>query len=309
MVTTLAKSGLSSGNKTKRLHALLWGPPGSWKTVMAHGMPNTRTIDFDDGMQSVEWAILAGKIKKSMNEVVFETILPTGKDKDGVATMLDKATDVIDKWLEEESIPENEWEEYCKETHGLDVPYPQHWDTLIIDSASGLNEAAIVLGLKENNRLNQSESWKAWKSDGWRVRPMRIQDWGSAGHLEVKFIEMCRAIGKNVIVIAHQYENTDDKGTVISYDPLLIGQNRQLVPKDFDEVWYAHITGTRQEPVGKIQTTNGGKRNCGSRLGCLNPIEVLNFYKFREKVAKFYGIDPELLWTAAATEEEVVTGL
>jgi len=63
MATTLAESGLSAG-KIRRLHVIIFGPPGSWKTVMAHGMPNTRTVDFDDGLQSVEWAILEGKIKK-----------------------------------------------------------------------------------------------------------------------------------------------------------------------------------------------------------------------------------------------------
>jgi replication-associated recombination protein RarA len=84
MATNLAESGLSSGNKTKRLHVLLWGPPGSWKTVMAHGMPNTRTIDFDDGLQSVEWAILAGKIKKELSDIIYKTILPDGRDKQSI---------------------------------------------------------------------------------------------------------------------------------------------------------------------------------------------------------------------------------
>lgn len=303
MVTTLAESGLSSGNKTKRLQVLLWGPPGSWKTVMAHGMPNTRTIDFDDGMQSVEWAILEGVIDKSLDEIVYETMLPSGGKRD-LLNLLDEATDRIDAWISEEEIPSEDWEDHCRTEHG--VLYPQMWDTLIIDSASGLGEASIVKGLDENRRLNLSKSWESWIESGWRVRPMRVQDWGSGAYLQYKFIEQCRSHGKNVVVIAHEYNTTDDNGTIISIDPLMIGQNRQQVPKAFDEVWYAHITGTRLKPEGKIQTTIGNKKRCGTRLGCLEPLDVLDYNALREKVAAFYKINPKDLWTAKATEEEAI---
>ena len=252
---------------------------------MAHGMPNTRTIDFDDGLQSVEWAILAGKIKKELSEIIYKTILPDGRDKSSILLMLDEASDQIDEWLADGT----------------------EWDTLIIDSASGLNEASIVKGLDENRRLGQSKSWADWRTSGWTVRPMRIQDWGSAGYLQLKFIEWCRSLNKNIVIIAHEYNNTDERGVTVSYEPLLIGQNRQLVPKSFDEVWYAHMAGTRQQPVGKIQTTSGGKRHCGSRIGCLDPIEVLDFYAFRDKVAKFYKIPAEDLWTAKATKEDAMS--
>lgn len=301
MVTTLAESGLSSGNKIKRLQVLLWGSPGSWKTVMAHGMPNTRTIDFDDGMQSVEWAILAGHIKKSLDEIVYETMLPSGPKKE-LLLLLDKATDRIDDWIKEESIPSDDWEEYCRETHN--TLYPQFWDTLIIDSASGLGEASIVKGLDENRRLELSKSWAGWLDSGWRIRPMRVQDWGAGAYLQYKFIEQCRSYGKNVVIIAHEYKDTDELGTTIAYEPLLIGQNRQQVPKAFDEVWYAHITGTRKKPEGHIQTTHGSKRRCGTRLGCIDPIDTLDYYELRKKVAAFYKIPAEDLWTAKATKEE-----
>lgn len=279
MSTTLAESGISSG-KTTRLRTLLYGPPGSAKTVTAHGMPNTRTIDFDGGMQSVEWAILNGIIDKKLEDIIFETILATGKN-DETINMLDRATDQIEEWLDDGTT----------------------WDTLIIDSASGLTEASIVKGLKENNRLKSSKSFADWKP-GWSVRPMRMQDWGSAGYLQMKFIEMCKSLDKNLILIAHEYVNTSDTGSIISIDPLLIGQNRQTVPGHFDEVWYAHVTGNRKAPEFKIQTTPDSKRRCSSRLGCLDPIEELNYKSLRAKVAKFYSIPAETLWTAATTREE-----
>jgi len=294
-LTTLAESGMSTGNLT-RLQVILFGPLGKSKTVSAHAMPNTRTIDFDDGIQSVEWAIKEGVIKKELHEIVYETILPSDA-KEQSTTMLDRATDKIDEWLDDEKVPTDEWSDYCMAKPGITVPYPQRWDTLIIDSASGLTEASIILGLKENKRVGQSKSWDAWKK-GHHVRPMRIQDWGSAGYLQAKFIEDNRLIEKNLVVICHQYDNTDDTGNTISIDPSLIGQNRQGVPKSFDEVWYAFTQGTRSKPEFRIQTTPGANKNCRSRLGCLDPVEILDFYAIRKKVAEFYQVDEEILWTS-----------
>lgn len=300
-MTTLAQSGLSAG-KIKRLQVIIYGPPGKSKTVSAHSMPNTRTIDFDDGMQSVEWAIRSGTIKKEAHEIVYETIVPAKAKADSIM-MLDQATDAIDDWLKDEGVPKDEWANYCCGKYELDRPYPQFWDTLIIDSASGLNEASIIKGLHENNRLGLSKSWESWKK-GHTVRPMRLQDWGSAGYLQARFIEECRALDKNLVVICHEYQNTDDAGNIISTDPSMIGKNRQDVTKVFDEVWYAFTEGTRTDPKFRIQTTPGSKKNCRSRLGCLDPVEILDYYAIRKKVADFYEIPEEGLWTGEFTEEE-----
>ena len=137
-VTTLAESGLSSAESGRRLQVLLYGPPGTWKTVNAHHMPRTRTIDLDDGMQSVEWAILAGKLPKTMEEIVYRTILPPHNLDAKQNNVLQEAQDTLDFWLEEEELPADEW-------HGR---YEQQWDTLIIDSLSALTEASIGHGLR-----------------------------------------------------------------------------------------------------------------------------------------------------------------
>jgi len=300
-LTTLAQSGLSTG-KIVRLQTIIYGPPGKSKTVSAHGMPNTRTIDFDDGMQSVEWAIRSGTIKKEPHEIVFETITPSKAKLDSIL-MLDKATDAIDAWLKDEEVSSEQWDEYCCTTYELDIAYPQFWDTLIIDSMSGQSEASIIKGLHENNRLGLSKSWESW-GKGHKVRPMRIQDWGSAGYLQARFIEQCRGLDKNLVIICHEYNNTDDAGNTISIDPAMIGQNRQGVTKVFDEVWYAFTDGTRADPKFRIQTTPGSKKNCRSRLGCLDPVEILDYYAIRKKVAEFYEIPEEGLWTGEFTEEE-----
>lgn len=287
--TTLAESGLGSGGTAnpRRLNLLLYGPPGTAKTVNAHGLPNTRTLDFDNGMQSVEWAIRKGILKKDLSEIVFKTILPDPTNPKSTA-VLDEASDTIDEWLAEEDLDPSEW----------DRPYPQHWDTLIIDSGSALTDATVIKALKENDRLGLSKSFERFTSKGLSVTPMMIQDWGSASSLFQKFINNARSIGKNVVLICHEYAETDENGNVTSYDPLLIGQLRAKIPKDFDEVWYAHTKGNRNDPQFLFQTTPDPKHHLRSRLGCLDPVEEANFPEIKKKIARFYDVPEEKLWVA-----------
>ncbi len=308
MTTTLAQSGLSASPENrlpgwvKRLHALIYSPPKKGKTVFAHHMPNTRTLDFDDGMQAVEWAIKSGLLKKTMEEIAYETILPPRNEKTGTP-ILDLAAKQVEEWIKEEDIPPEKW----------DKIYPQFWDTLIIDSATTLTEASIIKGLKENESLKLSKSWGRFKGRG-KVRPMRQQDWGAAAYLFMDFISTCRSIGKNVIVLAHEYHTyrEDDEGnnTLVSIDPLVIGQLRQRFAGSFDECWYMRTTGTRVAPKYEIQTTPDSLRNLGSRLGCFDSLEKkFDFYAMKKKVAKFYGVPEDLLWRAAHGSEEVAEAM
>lgn len=297
MTTTLAQSGLSAANpnKVKRLHALIVGAPGHRKTVTAHHMPRTRTIDFDDGMQSVEWAILAGVIKKEMNEIVYETVVRDKIEKrevgkkiiESTVEQLHRATDQVDEWIEEEDIPTEEW----------DKPYPQFWDTLIIDSASFMTDAAIELGLIENDRLDMSRTLKDQRSKGTILTPMRVQDWGAASTLFMKAIKQWKSLGKNLIVIAHEYEKTTDSGMVLAYQPAVIGQLRSKLPGAFDEVWYTKPKGSRDKYTINFVTGGDAKREAKTRLGCLDYEEEADFEHIKKKVAKFYGVKPEQLWT------------
>jgi hypothetical protein len=290
--TTLAQTGLSVLGSGKRLELLLYGPPGTWKTVNAHQLPRTRTLDFDDGLQSVEWAILAGVLDKRFEDIVYRTILPPIKGGDKKNFVAQAGLDQVDEWLAEEDLPDDEW----------DQPYDKYWDTLIIDSASALTDASAVQGLRENDRLGLSHSWERVKDRG--LRPMKVQDWGAASFLFMKFITYCRTIGKNLVVIAHERKTTDDEGSLIAIEPNVIGQLRESLPKDFDEVWYARIKGTKKQAKGIFQTKPDIHRRLRSRLGCLDADEDANFMAIKKKVSDFYKVPEELLWVAAHGSEE-----
>jgi hypothetical protein len=282
---TLADSAISTNpKKPRRLNLLLWGPPGTGKTVIAHSLPRTRTLDLDDGLQSVEWAIKQGIIDRRLDEVVKRTLIPPEDDRKN--NILDEMTKQIDEWLEEE-----------RENPSME------WDTLIIDSATALTEASIVLGLKENARLDISKSWGMVRG-GLTARAMRIQDWGTAAHLFKKFIIQCKGLGKNIVLIAHEREQTDDEGTLMALEPAVIGQLRNQLPGMFGEVWYCHTAGSRKKVTRQFQTEPDRLRRCQSKLGCLDPIEEADFSAIKAKVAKFYGVDPEKLWTTKIPHHE-----
>lgn len=290
-MTTLAESGLSSGNRKspKRLEALLIGAPGTRKTVIAHSMPRTRTLDFDNGLQSVEWAILAGKINKRLEDIVYETILPKSAGEEGMAEMLNRACDIVDAWIEEED-------------KGPDF----EWDTLIVDSASFMTDAAIGLALTENARVGISEALKNAhkgmtkdaRERGLYVVPMRIQDWGSASNLFMKAVRQWKAIGKNLIITAHEYERTTDEGMILSIQPNVIGQLREKLPAAFDEVWYTVLKATTKEVMVRLRVHPDAKREAKTRLGCLDLEEDADFLAIRKKVAGFYKVPEEMLWAA-----------
>jgi len=298
MTTTLAKSGLSSAERThpKRLQVLLVGAPGSRKTVISHSMPRTRTIDFDDGMQSVEWAVLAGVLGKSLEEIVYETVLPNSINEEGMAEMLNHACDVEDEWIRDEDIPPEEW----------DRAYPQFWDTLVIDSASFMMDGALGLALTENQRVELSKSLsvgraglsKARRERGLYIVPMRIQDWGSAGNLFLKCIRQWKKLGKNLIITAHEYYNFDDAGTLLGIQPNVVGQLRQKLPAAFDEVWYTKIKATAKDVDVVLRVAPDAKREARTRLGCLDHEEPADFNVLRAKVAKFYKRPEDDLWRA-----------
>lgn len=306
MTTTLGDTGLSASHREfiRRLHLFLFGPYKVGKSIAAHQMPNTRTLDFDNGMLSIEWAVRAGIIPKELHEMPFETILPSGaRDKD----LLDRALAKINEWITEEDIPEDEWEAYCIEDLGLKRPYPQRWDTLIVDSMTGFNEGAINQSMFEMGGYKLSKSWDQWGTGtgALKVRPSKIQDYGGAANLTEQFITELRKLPKNIVVVAHDYTDTDDDGKIIAVQPLLWGAARTRVPAMFDEVWYMQTRGNYKNPEFVAQTSPDSVRRCGSRLGCLDPSLVLDFPAIRKTIAEFYEVAEEDLWNTAHGTAEV----
>lgn len=126
---------------------------------------------------------------------------------------------------------------------------------------------------------------------------MRVQDWGNASALFQKAIAQWKSLGKNLILIAHQYNNTDDDGALIAQEPLFIGQLRSKVPAMVDECWYAKaILGTKGIRVVFRTTPDGKRESMKSRSGCLDAEEPADFYAIRRKIASFYDVPEADIW-------------
>jgi len=248
-------------------------------------------------MQSVEWAVKAGIIQRDLNDIVYETIKPSLNPKRDKKNPLQLAMDQVEKWIEEEDMPEGEWTEYCLSL-GFNTPYTQLWDTLIIDSETFLKDAAINLGMQEAGRMGLSKSWADYKGGVLDTNKMTYPDWGAASKLIWKFNEWAVNLGKNVVVTVHEYTETDESGNLVAIAPNTIGQLRQQLPALFDEFWGVDVSGTRDKPKYRIQTSPGLKKALGSRLGCLDPLEDADFEAIKDKVCKFYGVKKDILWKA-----------
>lgn len=249
---------------------MLYGPPGSGKTVFAHNWPRTRTLDLDQGMQSVAWAIREGIIKgKTLDEIVYATITESDRKKGRVqkSTAWDRCTDKLDEWLDASD----------------------EWDTLIVDSATALNALAINAALDANATLGLSKSKQDSKTSNLTI--LRMQDWGSAMSMFTDFIDWLRSSdfeGKTIILIAHEYETTDSAGSLVRYDPLLIGQLRSRITKDFGEVYYCTVEGTRAAPKYIIQTQKDARHNCKSRYGCLPDKMPQDYNEWKKTIEDYW---------------------
>jgi len=249
---------------------LFWGPPGSGKTVFAHAFPRTRTLDLDQGIESVAWAIKSGLIKKKLSDIVYRTVVEQDINKGHVqkSTALDECTDILDEWAQE-----------------LD-----EFDTLIIDSGTTLTDYVINSGLDQTAKLGMSKSKQNAKDAG-GMRVMRQQDWGGASSLFQDMFNWLRGSDfedKTIILICHEYELKTDAGNVKKLLPLLIGQLRQRIPKDFGEVYHFSVRGTKDKPEYVMQTAKDALHDCKSRYGCLPAVMPTDYNLWRKTIDEFW---------------------
>lgn len=258
---------LSDRKRAEHVQALLWGPPKVGKTILAHTFPRTRTLDFDNGMESVLTAADEGWIDVDKDEIVYATITEENREEYGyvaVPTALDKATMVMEQWVSDD--------EY------------DNWDTLILDSVTSLCEYALDRALYNLNKLDGYTKSKN-RGDRVHMRIMAQQDWGPAMSLVSNFIEECRRYtDKNIVVIAHEHQQTTESGHVTYRSPQVIGRVlRQDLPKQFDEVWRMEKDNDGT-PVLITQGTS--KFQAGSRLGLPDRMEKPTYQKILKHVQK-----------------------
>lgn len=257
---------LGEREAAEHVQALLWGPPKSGKTVLAHTWPRTITLDFDDGMESVITACRRGWIDKDPSELRYLTIAETDTAEFGYVkrpNAMEQAVDYVNYWADD-----SRWDT---------------WDTLIVDSITSMGDYCINQALYNLGKLKGYSDSKQ-KSDRVKMRIMQRQDWNPAMSLLSNFINELREFDKHLLVLAHEHHETTESGAVVSKSPYVIGRVlRQDIPKSFDEVWYM---SQDEDGNTEIQTRESRKIVAGSRLGLPNPLKNPSYSSIMEEVGR-----------------------
>lgn len=268
-----------------RYEGMWYGPPGSGKTTTVATMPGPiRWIDADggNGLKSILWAYKAGLTAlTSLADIRGYKPAESWEGqyvKDPRA--LDKMADMLTYWFSPTQV--------------------DLWKTLCIDSATEVNMWCIYKGLHLNGML-PTASKPLSNSDKINEQAKTLlltgeQDYKSAmglftGTLTDIRLE-CERHGKNLILTSHEWQDTrtnpDGSQTVLAVRPWLIGQLRERVVKDFDDVWHFQIWNGKEV---KVQVQGDPTHICKTRWGqVIGPTEEPDFRKIVAKVKAFHGI-------------------
>lgn len=222
------------------------------KTFGALSFPRPNVLDFDGGIRTV---VNPEFVKKyGLKNVQFfqpkRNLDGRGVPKDYNA--IDDACKYFDLWMTPANIDK--------------------FDTWVLDSATTLIDAstdkAIMLLGDKNFKGAESQTYEMAKRFGLVVP--KLQDYGAERSMTEQIVRMLVDSGKNVVVLCHEREQTNDSGATTAVEPLLTGKSKEDIPIMFDEVYrlVAQTVGTtvRRE----LQTQPLGGQKVGSRLGVPN---------------------------------------
>ena len=149
-------------------------------------------------------------------------------------------------------------------------------ETVVIDSLSSLQD----LTMDNIQRVN-----------GTYGNAPQIQEYGLYMVRMRKFLFDLVAIPKHVILTAHEQIFQDGLTQEILVTPLIYGRNMpRRMGMWFDEVYHTEVERDREGNIHYwLRTKPSRKHNCGSRLNCLDELEVPDFQVILEKVKKKGG--------------------
>lgn len=234
----------SSGTMPGQVYHLVFGGPNELKTL--------RSPDFQEKYPGAEGKHFFDYIKEPLGRRGIFT----------EAQAYDWACDKLDEALAEEEAGDF------------------HFDSLVIDSATGLRGFAMNKAIEITSDLAKS----ADKTALTRLRKSGIiiagdNDWGAEQSLTIKFLNWCFEMDKHLLVVTHEwrqetYNRASRESTVIKVSPLFTGKHRTEVPQMFDNVWRFTVSGGERSRVFEAQTIGDDIVDAKTRYGgLLQPVE------------------------------------
>lgn len=269
-----------------RTEVMIYSAPGKGKTVMAATFPppfRWLAADGATSLKSLAWAFKAGKTSITDPKTDLVAYSPTEDLSKGAypskPIAFDRTCDMIGHWFSPGEVDK--------------------WKTLVIDPLTEISEWCMYKGLSLNTQLPDPKKPLSGSHGINEKAKARIvtgqQDFKSAMALLEGFISDvrvdCSKHNKNLVVLCHEWTETNEDGQVIRYEPLLIGQLRQRMPKSFDDVWYIEMFTGANGPDPKVQVHADPRHICKSRWGtALSSSEDPDFRKMIAKVKAFHGL-------------------
>lgn len=139
------------------------------------------------------------------------------------------------------------------------------FDTWVVDSGTTLSAHAQYKAIILMGQMKLSKTHEMALQQGLIIP--KIQDYGSERSLVEQFVDMVLSSGKNVVLICHEKEVTDDDGNVLRIEPLLTGKSSEAVPLKFNEVYRLRARKVGPEYKRLLMTQTDGISKVGSRMG------------------------------------------
>lgn len=266
-----------------RTEVLIYGPPGSCKTMLWSTFPPPfRVIDADLGLKTLRWAYQAQKTAlHCLQSHCLQAYRPVEQGTYPInPEALDRMCDMMAYWFSPGQVDQ--------------------WQTLVWDSATEVNMWAIYKGLHLNGVLpDPKKALSTSDSTNEKAKTLLLtgqQDYKSAQGLFMSVLNdtrvECARHNKNFVLVCHEWtEGTEDREgrfIVQRYEPWLIGQLRTRVAKEFDDVWYTQLFNGKE---AKVQMHGDATHITKTRWGQITDIEKdFDYRRMVEKVRKFHGI-------------------
>jgi hypothetical protein len=271
-----------------RTEAMIYGPPGSGKTVLAATFPGPfRWIAADgaNSLKSVRWAHKQGMTSfRELKDLQF--FVPREEVKGryiGNPAAFNQMQDMIEYWFKPDQVDQ--------------------WQTLVLDSFTEINSWALDLGLGLNQQYPTPNKPLSTSDKVNRAAMTRLvtgqQDYKSAMGLIEGFLRNvrtdCARHNKALVLICHEWHDTaegsDGNEIVIAVRPLLIGQLRDKICKDLDDVWHMEVYNKADGVEVKVRVHGDSKTLAKTRWGNILKREVVADYRtMLAEVKKYHGM-------------------
>lgn len=264
---------------------LFYGAPGSGKTFSAlTGPPPTYCIVFGGAneLKTARSLDFRNKYPELEGQLFFDhTVEPTGdRGHFTEATAYDQACDLLDEAL------------------NLEKKGDFQFETLVIDSATGLRRFAMNKAMEVNYETSKSKEKTALAK--YRAHNIIIpgdNDYMSEMSLTMQFIDWIFRLDKNVVVVTHEHQTkkfnrASREVHVQGIKPLFTGNHREYLPAIFDNVWHFTPVQAGRGIQGEARTVGNDVVYAKTRMGGVLSAEERDV-NLRSIIKRFRDAEPK----------------